>query len=133
MKQFIVIALTALALCSCGGSNANKPLDEPAEKKVSMADSIVGDWITVADGETSDAITDTTGVTLKKGGEAQSINMPTYQYKKWKLSGDTIIMSAVSTAEGLPADTTITDSGIVDLKKNTITLYGGDIVYKRKQ
>lgn len=59
--------------------------------------------------------------------------MPTYQYRKWTLKNDTIIMNAVSTAEGMPADTAVNDTGIVDFKANTITLLGGDIVYKRRQ
>lgn len=58
--------------------------------------------------------------------------MPTYQYQSWSLKNDTIIMKAVCNAEGLPVDTTVSDTGIVDIKANTITMFGGDLVYKRK-
>ena len=133
MKKLSVILLSALALASCGNSaNPNKPVDDSTPKKECLADSVTGDWIVTGDADTGE-ISDTMGVTLKGDGSAQSINMPTYQYKKWKVTGgDTIVISATSTAEGLPADTTVSDTGIVDLKANTITLLGGDIVYKRK-
>lgn len=132
MNKNILLALSVLTITACGNSNANKPMDDDQPKKVNMADSIAGDWIVTGD-EATDEMSDTMGVTLKKDGSAQSINMPTYQYRKWTLKNDTIIMNAVSTAEGMPADTAVNDTGIVDFKANTITLLGGDIVYKRRQ
>lgn len=133
MKKIFLLATAALAMLSCSNSsNPNKPVDDSQPKKVNLADSIAGDWI-VAGSEATDELSDTMGVTIKGDGTALSINMPTYQYKKWSIKGDTIILNAVSTAEGLPADTTVTDSGIVDIKANTITLLNSDIVYKRKK
>ena len=132
MNKNILLALAVLTITACGNSNANKPMDDDQPKKVNMADSIAGDWIVTGD-EATNEMSDTMGVTLKKDGSAQSINMPTYQYRKWTLKNDTIIMNAVSTAEGMPADTAVNDTGIVDFKANTITLLGGDIVYKRRQ
>lgn len=118
-------------MAGCG--NPSKPTDDgaSASKKSTIADSLIGDWIT-AEGEGGDEVSDTMGVKLMTGGRAQSINMPTYQYKSWKVKGDTIVLNASSTAPGMPADTAVIDTGIVDLKANTITLYGGDVVYKKK-
>lgn len=116
-------------LFSCG-NNPNKPIDDTTPKKESLSDSIVGEWITTAE-ETTGEVSDTMGVKLMKGGKAESINMPTYQYQEWKTSKDTIVMKALSKATGMP-DTTIADTGIVDLKSNTITLQGSDVVYRRK-
>ena len=131
MKKLLLFTAAAITLFSCGNSNPNKPVDDTEPKKASLSDSIIGNWIQ-ADAEETGEISDTTGFTLQKGGKAQSINMPTYQYKSWTLRNDTIILNATCTAEGLPADTTIADTGIVDIKANTITLFGGDIIYKRK-
>lgn len=131
MKKAFLLAITLLALISCGSNSQNKPVDDTEPKKVSLSDSIVGNWIQ-ADGENTGEMSDTTGFVLQKGGKAQSINMPTYQYQSWSLKNDTIIMKAVCNAEGLPVDTTVSDTGIVDIKANTITMFGGDIIYKRK-
>ena len=131
MKKLLLLALSVIALIACNNSNPNKPVDDTETKKASLSDSIAGDWIQ-EDAEGTGELSDTIGSTLQQGGKAQSINMPTYQYKSRTLKNDTIILQATSTAEGLPADTTVSDTGIVDIKANTITLFSGDITYKRK-
>lgn len=129
LKSLSLLALP-IVLLSCGG-NQGKPVDDEPQKQATIADSIAGDWVKAVDAPTGE-LSDTMGVTLKSDGSAQSINMPSYQYRKWKaLKNDTIVLNAVSSVDGV-VDSTICDTGVVDLGKGTITLYGGDIVYHRK-
>lgn len=132
MKKIMLFSLLlmAMAFVACGG-NQGKPVDDNEPKPESTEDSMKGKWITVKD-DNSGELSDTMGVELLSGGVAKSINMPSYQYRKWKVKGDTVVISVVSSVDGV-VDSTLADSGIVDLGKGTITLFDGDIVYRKQQ
>lgn len=65
MKKAFLLAITLLALISCGSSSQNKPVDDTEPKKVSLSDSIVGNWIQ-ADAENTGEMSDTTALSFRK-------------------------------------------------------------------
>ncbi len=70
---------------------------------------------------------------LNSDGTAESVNMATLLYKKWKLDGDKIIF----TVESIGNHTSSTDDYAykiesIDKKEMILTLNGNKFVYKRK-
>ncbi len=137
MKQVRKLSETALLGCaaclwltSCGqpapsaeASPAEVPEPSPAGH-VADTSSIVGDYVQPNPIDT----TSVQGFRLLPGGRAESIGLADWEFRSWRLVGDTVFIDNVSHTSGTPYE--CVDTGLVDAEEGVIRLLGD--AYRRR-
>lgn len=122
-EPFLAVALPLLAgLLSCGGpaSGAGGEADSAAVNAPAMPDTvtILGDYVQPNPVDTSSL----QGFRIQSGGKAEGIGLSNWEFRSWRLSGDTIFLDNISYTGGTPFE--CVDTGIVGTEGGSITLLG---------
>jgi len=125
-KSFFSLAATMILFgAACQNSQQNhenaatsKQGDSTIVKNESaLAERIVGKWVQPIPGQEPSK----QGIQLNTDGSASSINMHTLIYEKWKLKGDTLLLS--SRTEGVKSTGSYTDTTLIkNLTDSTLAL-----------